>query len=287
MAASNSHIIIWLRRPLLLLLCTKLLNHEANAFQASSFSPRHHAQQPWLAGTSPTRKAAATSTNSIASDDTDDATTSTSPSSYLTTEQLTFVKSYLNEHHQTDVLIPFVKAFTELGAVFRNKNMWMANSYSILTVNITDVTSSCMTLQVATQEQGKGQSMDTVEVSLDASPIDTRNYVDLPKIQHFQLQSIRNNGDDGGVTTILPIDDFVRRVNRLCNIVKAYKATGKMIQMGVQLGGAGVGKLNNDMYLNQVPHSKFCFFSSLSKIKYVDANNKSAPVEPRLSQKKD
>eukprot|EP00956_Cyclotella_meneghiniana_P010867 scaffold15231_cov66-Cyclotella_meneghiniana.AAC.5 len=256
MAASNSHIIIWLRRPLLLLLCTKLLNHEANAFQASSFSPRHHAQQPWLAGTSPTRKAAATSTNSIASDDTDDATTSTSPSSYLTTEQLTFVKSYLNEHHQTDVLIPFVKAFTELGAV-------------------------------ATQEQGKGQSMDTVEVSLDASPIDTRNYVDLPKIQHFQLQSIRNNGDDGGVTTILPIDDFVRRVNRLCNIVKAYKATGKMIQMGVQLGGAGVGKLNNDMYLNQVPHSKFCFFSSLSKIKYVDANNKSAPVEPRLSQKKD
>ena len=30
---------------------------------------------------------------------------------------------------------------------------------------------------------------------------------------------------------------------RLCNIVKAYGASGKMIQMGVQLGGKGVGQL--------------------------------------------
>ena len=40
------------------------------------------------------------------------------------------------------------------------------------------------------------------------------------------------------------------------------------------------------MYLNQVPHSKFVSSLSLSKIKYVDANNKNAPVEPILSQKK-
>jgi hypothetical protein len=34
-------------------------------------------------------------------------------------------------------------------------------------------------------------------------------------------------------------------MNRLCNIVKAYSATGKMIQLGVQMGGKGVGKLHD------------------------------------------
>ena len=113
--------------------------------------------------------------------------------------------------------------------------MWMANSYSIVSANVTHVTSSYILLEVVTLEQGKENdpSVDSVEVSLDASPIDTKNYRDLPKIVQ----------QDTATTIALPIDDFVRRVNRLCNIIKAYKATGKMIQMGVQLGGAGVGKL--------------------------------------------
>lgn len=43
--------------------------------------------------------------------------------------------------------------------------------------------------------------------------------------------------------SVTPIDSFCRKMIRLCNIVKAYDATGKMIQLGVQLGGKGVGKL--------------------------------------------
>lgn len=113
--------------------------------------------------------------------------------------------------------------------------MWMSNSYSVLSANVTHVTSCSILLDVGTLEQGKGEdpSVESVEVSLDASPFDTKNYRDLPKI----IQQ------DTATTIALPIDDFVRRVNRLCNIIEAYKATGKMIQMGVQLGGAGVGKL--------------------------------------------
>jgi hypothetical protein len=108
--------------------------------------------------------------------------------------------------------------------------MWMANSYSILDANITDVTFDAIIMDVNVREGGK-DTKESTEVQLDACPIDTRNYKDLPQIDQMCL--------DG----TLPIDNFVRRVIRLCNIVKAYKATGKMIQMGVQLGGAGVGKL--------------------------------------------
>lgn len=158
-------------------------------------------------------------------------------STYLTEEQLAFTKAYLNEHHQTDVLLPFIRAFTEIGAKSNTKNMWMANSYSILDANITDVTSDAIIMDVNIREGGQ-DTKESTEVQLDACPIDTRNYKDLPQIDQMCL--------DG----TLPIDNFVRRVIRLCNIVKAYQATGKMIQMGVQLGGAGVGKLVSAWYLH-------------------------------------
>jgi hypothetical protein len=110
--------------------------------------------------------------------------------------------------------------------------MWMANSYSVQNATVVDVTSNAIVMEVTIQEQGKKEYIvQSVEVDLNSSPLDTRNYKDLPKISELCLKDA------------LPIDNFVRRVNRLCNIVKAYEATGKMIQMGVQLGGAGVGKL--------------------------------------------
>ena len=148
---------------------------------------------------------------------------------YLTDDQLSFTKAYLNEHHQTDVLVPFIRAFTSIGLKFTKKNMWRANSYSIVDANVTDVTCSSIMMDVNIQEGGK-QSKERVEVSLNAAPIDS-NCKDLPLVDPICLKGT------------VPIDNFVRRMNRLCNIVKAYKATGKMIQMGVQLGGAGVGRL--------------------------------------------
>jgi hypothetical protein len=175
---------------------------------------------------------------------------STKTTEYLTDEQLSFCKAYLNEHHQSDVLLPFIQAFTEVGATFNKKNMWMANSYSILDANVTDVTSSSIVMDVNIQEGGK-QRRERVEVPLDAKPIDTKNFKDLPPIDPMCL---------GGT----PIDDFVRRINRLCNIVKAYKATGKMIQMGVQLGGAGVGKL-----VSRFGVFVYCELKSLSNLHFV------------------
>jgi len=54
-----------------------------------------------------------------------------------------------------------------------------------------------------------------------------------------------------------PIDDFVRRINRLCLICHQPAVTGKLIQLGIQIGGEKVGKLKENMYLNQVPHNRY------------------------------
>ena len=54
-----------------------------------------------------------------------------------------------------------------------------------------------------------------------------------------------------------PVDDVVRRLNRLCWIVNEPSTTGKLIQMGVQIGGAGVGEIKENLYLNQVPHNRY------------------------------
>ena len=72
-------------------------------------------------------------------------------------------------------------------------------------------------------------------VSLDSDPVKgmARTYPTLPQIDPLKLNHASK----------IPIDNFCRRMIRLCNIVKAHEATGKMIQMGVQLGGKGVGKV--------------------------------------------
>jgi len=171
----------------------------------------------------------------------------TTGGSYLDEKQLEFCKAYLNEHHKTDVLLPFTHSFSELGTKSVKKNMWIGGSYSIVDAEVTDITSAAIHIE-ATVEEGGTSKKEQVVVPLDSDPVSgmARTYPTLPQIDPLKLNHASKK----------PIDNFCRRMSRLCNIVKAYKATGKLIQMGVQLGGDGVGKLHDDMYLNQVPHSK-------------------------------
>lgn len=53
------------------------------------------------------------------------------------------------------------------------------------------------------------------------------------------------------------VDDLVRRLNRLFWMIDQPSITGKLIQMGIQIGGMGVGYLKEDLYLNQVPHNRY------------------------------
>lgn len=142
--------------------------------------------------------------------------------------------AYLNEHHKSDVLLPFVRAFSELGTTSIQKNMWMGGSYSIIDAEVTDVTPDEIRI-VATVREGQRMTNESVAISLDGDPVSgmAKTFPTLPQIDPLIL----NNA------SMTPIDSFCRRMIRLCNIVKAYDATGKMIQLGVQLGGKGVGKL--------------------------------------------
>jgi len=165
----------------------------------------------------------------------------------LNKEQLEFSIAYLNEHHKSDVLLPFVKAFSDLGTTSIKKNAWIGGSYQIIDASITDITQDELYLE-ASIKQGEKVKTESVKFHLDSDPVPgmARTYRTLPQCNPMHLN----------YASKLPIDNFVRRMNRLCNIVKAYSATGKMIQLGVQMGGKGVGKLHEDLYLNQVPHSK-------------------------------
>lgn len=54
-----------------------------------------------------------------------------------------------------------------------------------------------------------------------------------------------------------PVDDVVRRLCRLCWLVNKPPVTGKLIQLGIQIGNTDTGKVKDNMYLNQVPHNRY------------------------------
>ena len=56
---------------------------------------------------------------------------------------------------------------------------------------------------------------------------------------------------------VSPIDDIVRRLCRLCWIVNEPETTGKLFQLGIQLDGTKIGKIQDNMFLNQVPHNRY------------------------------
>lgn len=64
------------------------------------------------------------------------------------------------------------------------------------------------------------------------------------------------------------INDFLRRLNRLCSIIKKPEVTGKLTQLACQIGGDKDLILKENLYLNQVPHNRFVrnyFYDMASK----------------------
>jgi hypothetical protein len=98
---------------------------------------------------------------------------------------------------------------------------------------------------------------------LDAVPAEVfaRKYPTWPKVNFNPARDMNR------------VDHFVRRFNRLANIVKQYGVTGKLIQLGFQLGGNKRGLLKENMYLNQVPHNRFVrqYFYDLAANATIDA----------------
>ena len=204
------------------------------------------------------------SSSSAARAEVEDTQNTATTTSYLNDDQLEFCMAYINEHHKKDILLPFTRAFSELGVTSIQKNMWMGGSYTIVDATITDITYNELHI-VANVQDGQKMVNESIAISLNAHPISgmVKTYPTLPVLDSSVLDHASS----------IPIDNFCRRMIRLCNIVKAYGATGKMIQMGVQLGGKGVGKLRNDLYLNQVPHNRYVrqYFYDMASEAALDA----------------
>jgi hypothetical protein len=62
-----------------------------------------------------------------------------------------------------------------------------------------------------------------------------------------------------------PVDDMVRRLNRLCWIANQPKTTGRLIQLGIQIGGSGMG---DNTFIKWQPMLPLRQSSSVPKEKY-------------------
>ena len=76
----------------------------------------------------------------------------------------------------------------------------------------------------------------------------------VPVVKNRKLHATPLVPDD---LDVLPIDDIIRRLIRLCWMVNEPVTSGKLFQLGLQLGGSDIGKIRNDLYLNQCPHNRY------------------------------
>jgi len=153
----------------------------------------------------------------------------------LTPEQLDFAMGYLNKHHR-DLLVSLTDAFSPLGAECAKANVWSGGSYEIADAKIVDIDfpKREMKLDVTIQKRNKPEEHQVVVVSLDAMPIPEKSR------QVQKLSPVPTPDDDDPTDQRSPIDDLVRRLSRLCNMVGKPEVTGKLIQLAIQVGGTCV-----------------------------------------------
>ena len=162
----------------------------------------------------------------------------------LEPDQLEFVLGYLNKHH-SDVLKVFAEAFSPLGLEMLRANTASGGYMKVEEARAVNIDTEQMELAVDIQIRGKPLETRKVQFALRGEPTGSRRkYQDA-------VAAVPEDPNR------LPIDDIVRRLCRLCWIIKRGDITGKLIQLAVQLKGAGIGKLPENMYLNQVPHNRY------------------------------
>ncbi|GAX24099.1 hypothetical protein FisN_9Hh351 [Fistulifera solaris] len=168
-------------------------------------------------------------------------------SSSLTLQQKEFICGYLNQNHP-NLIKQFAQAFSDLGQEISKANAWSGGSMELESALLIDVTATKLTLQTQCRIRNNANlRSDTINFSLDANPLRSRLYQDLSTVPTNYLD----------VVTYPLIDRVVRKLCRLCWIVQMPQVTGKLIQMAFQLEGAGIGKLPENLYLNQVPHNRY------------------------------
>lgn len=160
----------------------------------------------------------------------------------LEPNQVDFVCGYLNKHHP-DVILSFVKMFSSIGQEMAKSNAWSGNSFSVHAARIQDITTEDFVLQAEIQQRHKRPENRTVQVPLDADfAVKKRGWTPLPLVEED--------------STRWPIDSVCRKLCRLCWMVQEPQISGKLVQLAIQLGGKGVGKIPENMYEREREQSR-------------------------------
>jgi hypothetical protein len=174
-------------------------------------------------------------------------TTSALSAQQLEKDQLEFVLGYLNKHHG-DVLKKFAEAFSPLGAQMARDNTMSGGSFVIDAATIVHIDTEQVELRVDCKRRGKPATTETVQFPLRGNAVGERQ-------RYYATNNSQLPVPDDADRLV--IDDIARRLCRLCWIVRHPEVTGKLIQLAMQLKGAGVGKIPENLYLNQVPHNRY------------------------------
>lgn len=184
----------------------------------------------------------------------------------MSSKQMEFTLGYLNKHHGP-MLRSFVLAFSKLGREQAKRNAISGGSYEVASAEIVGISADSISLNAKVQIRGESElRAESVTISLDADPVPgmRAKYKDSPKVPRNVSSSVREAST--------AVDDFVRRMNRLCVIVGEPVATGKLVQLAVQLGNSGSDDddetttdhrvahryfLQENLFLNQVPHNRY------------------------------
>jgi adenylate kinase len=178
----------------------------------------------------------------------------------LTDHQKECCRGYLNKHH-ADLLLRMVEMYSPVGERLAKANVWSGGSLELVSAHVDLVTEESLQLNVTTQKRNQPDLIrETITVPLNAHPISekSRQYPTLPLVL-VDPDRFR-------------IDDFCRKLARLCWIAKMPEVSGKLAQLAIQLhddNGSNkgnnpntasprkVGELPPNMYLNKVPHNRF------------------------------
>ena len=177
---------------------------------------------------------------------------------------------YINQHHTSTFNIPIVTTFSPIGIEMAQANVWSGGSYSIVTALLTNIVSILTTTTTntnTTDTSSKNQGWMEFNVTIQ------RRSQPLPEYRHVRValdaipttrrknEQVRGNGNvpssqassSSSVFRMIPttpIDELVRRLCRMCDIIQQPALTGKFVQLALQLQGIGIGKLPENMYVS-------------------------------------
>jgi adenylate kinase len=189
----------------------------------------------------------------------------------LTVKQDDFIKGYLTKHHG-EILVKLVECTSPLGLEMAKANGWSGGSMSIQDPVVTAISPTSISLQVQVVSRGGKSRTEICNLDFETvAPIPSKQracILNLPRVVEQEGRS--------------PLDEVIRQLCRVTTMVGCGpQITGKLVQLGVQLydpkhddddddaskssNNPGmfptiakpVGKLPDNMYLNQVPHNRY------------------------------